>query len=164
MGIKTISPSDAGVLFRAGKLSYKLHKGQKEVYDQLRSWEVHSLAIRERGELVDGMFPRIFVMDCSRRFGKDVLGINISLENALRTPGGVFVYATAFAKDINEIVIPLFQQIVADCPPQMRPVFKTAHQGQSAAIHFHNKAIIRLVGIDRNPDGLRGRWADGIVI
>ncbi len=159
--IKTVTEADARTLFAAGRLSYKLHKGQKEIYDQFRAWEEHCFAVRQRGEVVQGMFPRVFVMDCSRRFGKDVLGIIIALENALRMPKGVFVYATAFARDLTEIVIPLFQQIVEDCPPSMRPVFKTAHQGQSAAIHFHNKAVLRLVGVDRNPDGLRGRWMDG---
>ncbi len=160
---KTLNSGDAATLWKAGRLAYKLHAGQKEIYDQFRAWEAHSQATRARGEKVDGLFPRIFVMDCARRFGKDVLSIIISLENALRQPNGVFIYATAFGKDIQEIVIPLFSQIVADCPPNMRPTYKTAHQGQSAAIHFHNKAIIRLVGVDRGPDSLRGKWADGAV-
>lgn len=161
---KNLPAQDANILWRAGKLKYKLHKGQQEIYDQFRAWEEASFQAREKGIILEGLYPRVYVMDCARRFGKDVLGIDISLENCLREPGGVFTYACAFQKDIQEIVLPLFHQIVQDCPAYIRPVFRTAHQGQSAAIHFHNKAILRLVGIDRNPDGLRGRYSNGVFI
>lgn len=151
-------------LWRAGKLRWKLHVDQKRVYDKYRAWEEHALSERKAERIMPGMYPRIFQFDVSRRWGKDFLSLLIRLEDAIRKPGGHFMYATAFGKDISGIVIPLFHALCEDCPIDIKPEYKQSFQGTEAGIYFPNGSIIRLVGIDRNPDGLRGRHCDGVTI
>lgn len=151
-------------LWRAGKLRWKLHASQKEVYDKYRAWEAHALEERTAGRRMPGLFPRIFQFDISRRWGKDFLGLLIRLEDAIRKPGGHFTYATAYAKDIAGIVVPLFHQLVEDCPLDVKPEFKQSFQGTEAGLYFPNGSVVKLIGIDRNPDGLRGRFSDGVTI
>lgn len=159
-----ISAKDAATLWKAGKLRYKLHSGQRELHDHYRAWADSSLKARQAGEMLSGKYPRIYVADCSRRFGKDFWGITERIEDAIQRPGSVLTYATAYAKDISSIVVPLFEQIIQDCPHTFKPVFKASYQGTEAGFYFPNKSVIKLVGIDRNPDGLRGRFSDGITI
>ncbi len=152
------------VLWRAGRLSWKLHAGQREAYDKYRAWEKACFEARLRKERLPGKFPRIFLADCSRRFGKDYLGILIRVEDALRKPKQMLTYATSFGKDISAIVIPLIESICEDCPPEIKPNFKRSDQGAEGGYYFKNGSVIKLVGIDRNPDGLRGRYSDGITV
>jgi hypothetical protein len=151
-------------LWRAGKLRYKLHKSQKEVYDDYRAWEAHAFQERKADRILPGVFPRVFMFDISRRWGKDFAGLLIRIEDAIRRPGGRFTYATAYQKDISSIVVPLFHEICEDCPLDIKPEFKQSFQGTEAGFHFPNGSVILLIGIDRNPDGMRGRYSDGITI
>jgi hypothetical protein len=160
----SLSASDAALLWRSGRLRYKLHAGQREGYDAYRSWEKSSLEARKRGEILLGLYPRVFVFDCARRFGKDFLGLLIRIEDALQRPGSIVTYATAFGKDITDIVIPLVEKITEDCPASLKPYYKASSQDSPAGFYFKNKSIIKLVGIDKNPEGLRGRHSDGITI
>lgn len=159
-----VAETDKKLLFRAGRLSWKLHSGQLEVYNKYRAWEKSSLEARKRGEALPGKLPRIFIADCGRRFGKDFLCVLIRCEDALRTGKLILTYATALAKDITEIVIPLVEKIFEDAPDNLRPVLKSGFNGTSAGFHFHNGSVLRLVGIDRSPDSLRGRFSDGFTI
>lgn len=159
-----ISAKDAAILWGAGKLRYKLHAGQREAYDQYRNWELKCFEARKRQEILPGLYPRVFIFDCARRFGKDYLGLVLRIEDALRRPGSVLTYATAFGKDITDIVIPLVEKIIEDCPSSLKPLYKSSSQDSPAGFYFKNKSIIKLVGIDKNPEGLRGRFSDGLSI
>lgn len=158
------SNADIALLWKAGRLRYKLHAGQREGYDMYREWERDTLAARKRGEKLTGLYPRIFIFDCARRFGKDFLGLLLRIEDALQRPGSILTYATAFGKDITDIVIPLVEKITEDAPVALRPVYKASSQDSPAGYYFKNKSIIKLVGIDKNPEGLRGRGSDGVTI
>lgn len=160
----TLATADTALLWKAGRLRYKLHAGQREAYDQYRAWEKTSFEARKKGEILPGLYPRVFVFDCARRFGKDFLGLLIRIEDALQRPGSVLTYATAFGKDITDIVIPLVEKISEDCPAALRPHYKASSQDSPAGFYFRNKSIIKLVGIDKNPEGLRGRHSDGLSI
>lgn len=159
-----LKASDVALLVKAGRLKFKLHAGQRELHDHYRAWEKKSCEARKRGEKLPGRYPRIYVADCSRRFGKDFWGITQRIEDAIQRPNSMLTYATAYQKDIAEIVIPLFEQITQDFPPGLKPVYKQSFQGQVAGFYFPNKSLIKLVGIDRNPDSLRGKYSDGITI
>lgn len=157
--------SEIGTLWRAGRLRYKLHTGQKKAYDGYRAWEKESFEKRQRGEKIEGRWPRIYVLNCARRFGKDYLCCLIRIEDCLR--GGkdsIYSYGTAHQKDIASIVIPLIEKICEDCPPSIKPVFKQSYQGTEAGYYFRNGAILKLVGLDSDPDSLRGRWSNGTTI
>lgn len=150
-------------LWRAGKLRYKLHAGQRDIYDKYRQWKDYALAERQAGRKLPGLYPRIYQMSCSRRLGKDYLGVTLMLEEALRKPGARLTYATSFQKDIASIVIPIFELICEDAPLDVKPVFKQSFQGVESGYYLPNGSVILLVGVERNPDSLRGRYSDGIV-
>ena len=159
-----ISDSDKALLWKTGRLRFKLHAGQRELHDHYRKWEKHTYDMRKREEKLPGKLPRVYVADCSRRFGKDFFGVLARIEDAIQRPGSVLTYGTAFQKDIVDIVIPLFEQITGDCPSSMRPSFRGASQNRPAGFFFPNKSFIKLVGVDKDPDGLRGRFSDGITL
>lgn len=158
------SAADKALLWKSGRLSYLLHSGQREIHEHYRAWEKSGYELRKREEKLPGRFPRVYVADCSRRWGKDFWGITQRIEDAIRRPNSVLTYATAFKSDISSIVLPLFEQITQDCPTSLRPVFRTSYQGTEAGFYFPNKSVIKLVGIDKNVDGLRGRFSDGVTI
>lgn len=155
---------DKAALWRAGKLRWKLHSDQKGVYDKYRAWEKFAFEERKAKRKLPGLYPRFYQFDCSRRYGKDYLGLLIRIEDCLRKPGGRFSYATAYQKDITSIVVPLIEQIIEDAPLDVKPIYKQAFQGQESGYFFPNGACLLLVGIERNPDGLRGRYSDGVTI
>ena len=156
--------ADSAKLWRAARLRYKLHSGQRDIYDHYRTWEKQSHEARKRGESQNGYWPRVYAINCGRRFGKDFMSLLIRLEDGLRNPGSTYTYATAYAKDIASIVLPLFDQLVEDCPESLKPLYRQSYQGTEAGLFFPNGSIIRLVGIDTNPNGLRGRASDGFTI
>lgn len=156
-----LSAAQKATLWRSGNIFYLLHAGQLDVYRRFRSWESTGLEMRLRGEEQPGDYPRVYILDCSRRFGKDFLSLIIAIENAIRRPGSVLTYATAFQKDINEIVVPLMEQILRDCPDKAKPVYRTSHQGTSNGYYFPNKSVLKMVGVETRPDSLRGRFSDG---
>ncbi len=119
---------------------------------------------RVLGQEVPGRFPRVFVMDLSRRLGKDFTCLLIRIEDAIRKPNSMLTYATAYQKDIKGIVLPLFEKLIEDCPKHLKPKLVGASRTGEPGIHFPNGSIIRLAGIDRGLDGLRGRHSDGVTI
>lgn len=142
-----------------GNLAWKLDEHQLRVYEQYRLWEERSPANDNAGEM-----HRIFVLDISRRWGKTFLCVLIKIEDCLRMPGSFHTYACAFAKDIAEIVLPLADEICGDAPDSISPRFQQTKEGQSMGLFFKNGSVLRLVGIDKHPKGLRGRFSDGFVV
>lgn len=145
--------------WEAGLLSWKLDPHQLRVYEQYRDWELQEPANDNAGEM-----HRIFVLDISRRWGKTFLCVLIKIEDCLRMPGSFHTYACAFAKDIAEIVLPLADEICGDAPDHIAPKFQQTKEGQSMGLFFKNGSVLRLVGIDKHPKGLRGRFSDGFVV
>lgn len=156
-----LTPAQRSSLWRAGKTFYLLHSGQLEVYRKYRAWESDSFEKRKAGVELPGMYPRVYVLDCSRRFGKDFLSLQIADENARQRPKSIQTYATAYQKDINEIVVPLMDIILQDCPEAMRPIYRTSYQGTANGYYYPNGAVIKLVGVESRPASLRGRFSDG---
>lgn len=144
-----------------GDLSYKLQAHQLPVYAKYRAWEQLPTTAGA------GKRRRIFVMDIGRQWGKTSLVLLIKLEDALRRPGSRHTFATAFAKDIADILIPLQEMFCEDAPADCRPVFKQSKTGESQGFYFpkHGPAkgsVVKLVGVDLHPRALRGRASDGM--
>jgi hypothetical protein len=127
-----------------GKLDYKLHAGQQILRAKLRAAP-----------------NQLFVGECARQFGKSFVMVVEALELAFSQPKARVKYGTAFHTDLIEFIIPAFDAVLADCPEEIRPKFKV--QG-SKFIVPHNKSEIKLVGLDKNPNGLRGNVIDLIVL
>ena len=135
-----------------GDLWWLLNSDQRKVYWQYRKWE-------ERDpETEPGQFPRVFVFDIGRRWGKTTTLLIILFENALRNPGRRYRYATAYYKYIKGIIADVYRYVGETCPADLKPRL-IGH-----TFKFHNGSEISLVGLDVNPDGLRGLSSDGDVI
>ncbi len=152
------SVSDALIYesWRRGRLRWLLRPYQLEAYDAYRTWENldPSRSI--------GRYGRIFNLDVTRRWGKSTFSTLIRIEDGLRNPGRVYRSVTAFQKDIEEIVDDIARVLLDSCPQEFRPVFKLSSGAQSAGFYFpHNSSVLKLAGLDKNPNALRGRASDG---
>jgi hypothetical protein len=150
--------------WRAGDLSWTLHEDQYRVYSDYREWTKRSTTTGP------GEYQRVFVFDIARRWGKTWLNLTILLEECIRRPGSVTTFACATAKDIGDIVRPLLAEILdRGCPWDLRAEYRVSRQGESGGYYFPEDgpakgSRIKLVGLDVDPDGLRGRGLDFIVI
>lgn len=126
-----------------GRLDYKLHAGQKLIRASYRTSQ-----------------SQLFVGECSRQFGKSYLLVLEAIETAIQKKRARIKYGTAFLTDLAEFILPTFEAILEDCPEDLRPKYKT----QGSKWVFPNKAEIKLVGLDRKPNGLRGNVIDLIVL
>lgn len=158
-----ISEADRALLWSRGKLKFLLKPNQRAVYDAFQTWNEEAIAARASGQKLPGKFPRLFVFDCSRRYGKDFISLLVLLEKALVRKNGNYIYAAAHQKEISEIANMLLPQILETCPPHLKPVYRDSYRGQPQGIYFNNGSVIKLVGLDLNPDGLRGKHMDGAV-
>lgn len=140
----SLSKSEAkNVLWTRGELSWKLHDGQHVIERAFKA---------SKGTLA--------VMLCARRFGKTYWACVKSLEVQIRKPKARVIIATAFQTDITEIVKPIFDNILQDQPRSVRPTYKESKK----KFVFDNGSEIVLCGLDKNPDGGRGRAVDLYVI
>jgi terminase large subunit-like protein len=126
-----------------GDLNWKLHAAQKILDETFRN---------ARGQL--------FVGNCSRQWGKSFWAVKTAIACARSKPKAQIRYGAAFQSDLEEFIIPAFDKILDDCPDELRPKFNT----QKATYIFPNGSRIKLVGLDRKPNGLRGNTLDMIIV
>lgn len=137
-----------------GELSWLLHDDQLRVYRHYREWEQRPPANE------GGQFARIYVLDIGRRWGKTTLRFVIRCEDCLRHPGRTYRYASAYQKNVDEIVNDISRYVLDTAPDDVRPTYGT-RRGVGTGFFFPNGSVLLLVGLDQNPDGLRGRASDG---
>lgn len=145
--------------WRAGKLRWLMHASQQQAYDRYRAWETTRL--NDERDPVPGSYPRIFALPVSKRWGKTSLCLWILAEDCIRHPGTVRRYASAFQANIAEIVNDVSREVFATAPPDVCPAYKGSQGPQGAGFYFPNGSVIRLVGVDLHPNGLRGQSSDG---
>lgn len=129
--------------WRAGDLRYKLHAGQRIVWDTLGKAK-----------------SKLFVINCSRQWGKSRGMVTRAVARAASIPKYRIKYAAAFRDDLKEFIIPHFESVLEDCPEDLRPRW-VASQNKYV---FPNGSEIKLIGIDKNPNGLRGNTIDEIYL
>lgn len=136
-------------LWEKGILTWKLH-GTFDKPGQLK--------IEEAFECATG---KLFVVDSSRQLGKSTWAAKTCIEVALKKKGARIRYATAFLTDLEQFIIPAFDMVLEDCPAHLRPIWRA----QKSEWYFpSSKSKIRLVGLDRKPNGLRGNRLDLVVL
>lgn len=127
-----------------GNLRYKLKPIQRTIYDSLKSCT----------EL-------IYVINCSRRLGKSTTMACLALETALRTPNSHVHYGAPTQKDLKKFILPIFRQLLADCPDDLRPEWK---QFDGCWV-FPNGSFIQLCGCNNKQyDNLRGSKSDLFIL
>lgn len=128
--------------WRAGDLRHLLHADQRTVYDALHASK-----------------SRRFVLEIARRYGKTVLLVVLSLEAALRRPGGRVVYGAPTYKMLSEFVHPAFALVTREAPEDCRP------QWNEAKSHYTlpNGSWVHLFGADDEHQAARGRGSDAVL-
>lgn len=129
------------ILWLRGELSWKLHSAQSKLEN-----------------IYTGISGQLFVGNCSRQWGKSYWAVKKAIEIAIRIPKAQIRYGAAFQSDLVDFIIPAFDQILEDAPEKVRGK-KIGH-----FYLFPNGSRIKLVGLDKNPNGLRGNTLDLIVI
>lgn len=131
-----------------GVLRYKLNPDQRVVYDAFRAWQ----ADKKRG--------KYFGLDISRRWGKSYLMLIILLEEVIRGDKSKrWAYFTDTERMAGEITHPLLDQILADCPPELRPTWVSSKKRYI----FPSNSKLEVFGLD-DPNKGRGRHLDGAVL
>ena len=104
---------------------------------------------------------RVYVLCCSRRWGKSWLGAALGIETAISQPGARIAYAAPTMKMAREIIVPHMVALLEDCPDDMAPVFSKAELTWT----YPNGSRVILAGCDNgNAERLRGTSMDlGIV-
>lgn len=159
--------------WRLGELAeMKLDEHQLEVYWLYRKWEeeitaarmVASVAEREKKRGVRGLV-RVFVMDIARRWGKTFLVALILIEDLIRNKRWIKTYGTAAFKDLADIVIPMIDELCEDAPSDVKPLFHSSFRGIDNVYVFPSTGSqLKLVGLDKQRMGQRGRASHGMAI
>lgn len=129
------------ILWRRGNLSWKLHAAQETLEKVFRE-----------------ALGQLFVGNCSRQWGKSYWAVKIAVETAIKIPRAQIRYGAAFQSDLVDFIIPAFEKILEDAPDSVKGR-KVGHY-----YLFPNGSRIKLVGLDKNPNGLRGNTLDLIII
>lgn len=128
-----------------GILSWKLHAGQQVI---------------ENSYL--GIANKFFLLNCSRRFGKTFWLVIKALENLIssKNPFPRIKLASATFEDLKEFILPTFETILADCHFYGEGKRLRYYRSDRKFVYEPNGGEIKLLGIDRNPDGGRGPYCD----
>lgn len=139
--MKAVSDEDLWAhLWSVGDLSLLLSKGQQRF----------SSAYAESDSIK-------FVVCCSRRYGKSYWLCAEALSKACATPGAQLRYAAPTAKMVKSIVVPHMRNLLASCPADMRPQYRS----QDGLWLFPNGSEIHVAGCDNGgADRLRGTSTD----
>lgn len=129
------------ILWHRGDLSWKLHSAQQLLDKTYRN-----------------ITGQLFVGNCSRQWGKSYWAVTKAVEQAIRYPKSQIRYGAAFQTDLVDFIIPAFEKVLEDAPESVRGK-KVGHY-----YNFPNGSRIKLVGLDKNPNGLRGNTLDLIII
>lgn len=131
-------------LWRRGLLGYKRHSTQRLIK-----------------EAVDASSHSSHFLLCSRRLGKSYELLLEAFETAIQIAGSRILYLAPWAKNASEITEDAAVQILADCPKELLPEFKS----QVKEFHFKNGSIIRVKGVNgEHAQYLRGGAADLVIL
>jgi hypothetical protein len=124
------------MLWNQGVLTWKLDTVQKDLYAAYKTAKHKTL-----------------VWSCSRRSGKSYALCVIALEQCLQKPNSIVKFIAPSQKHVKMIIRPLLKKLLNDCPPELRPDFRTADN----IYRFPNGSEIQLAGTDNgHAESLRG--------
>lgn len=123
-------------LWRKAHLSWKLQGNQKLIYDHFKNCA-----------------EDISACLISRQYGKSFTLCVIAVEFCIANPGAIIKYACPQQKMVERVIKPRIKEIIADCPADLKPEWKT----QEKVWSFPNGSEIQVAGTDGgNYDNLRG--------
>lgn len=111
-----------------GRLYTHLNPSQKKIYDAYHAAKADH--------------PK-FVVNCSRKLGKSVLGLFIATECALSKPNSLVAFIAPTVDHVQKYIKQLYQVVYATCPEDLKPrVLK-------AELVFQNGSKILFCGVGR---------------
>lgn len=134
------------------------------LYELWKRGDIGPLLFHAGQQKIDAVYRNspgaVVVFNISRQWGKTYFGVKTAVELAIKKPKARIRIAAAFETDLGEFIEPAFDTILETCPPELRPRYIQ----QKKRYVFPNGSIIKLVGLDRKPNGLRGNSIDLIII
>jgi hypothetical protein len=138
------SPARAvAALWKRGELNYKLRPEQQAIK-----------------ALLDKSGRELVVPNVARKIGKTTTCVTWACEQGRKRKMHIR-YATAFLSDLTEFLLPIIDMVIADCPEHLRPVY---NQSKKTYTFPGTGSVIKLVGLDKNKNGLRGNIIDILII
>lgn len=122
--------------WRRGSLLWKLDSNQLGIVEEMEA--------KPRGR---------FVLECARRLGKTFLLCVLAVMVCLRKKGARVVYAGPTIKDVTEFILPNFDAVCEDAPPECKPWYD-ATKGH---LKFPNGSYVHIFGCDDKRKANRGR-------
>lgn len=130
--------------WKRGNLAYKLNPDQRSVYDAFRAWESDP----RRGPY--------YGLDISRQWGKSFDMVLIGIEDCIRGQRtDRAAYWTSTERMAQEIVHPIVDTLLSDCPPDLRPKWIASKK----KYRFPDGQELEVLGLD-DPNRARGRYLD----
>jgi len=157
------------LLYKTGRINYKLQRHQIPDVERFDRWNVERQGIAYlRGLREQGLqFDNLWCDEKGRRWGKTAKWLILGAREMLRRPGARGMIATPLQKSIGGIIVPLTKILFADAPAGFFPEYK----GTNAATGDHEclyipatDSSIKLVGLDKHADALRGSYLDFCII
>ena len=153
LGLRLHLANNPHEAWTTGQLWYKLDGNGLRAYRRIR-------------KAIAKPFGR-FILNWARRTGKTFLLLLITLEDAIRTPGGRFNVAAATKESLTQFIWPLFKKISADCPDELMPWYSES-QGRIEFDKHHGKnaAVVQLAGCNDSKavERLRGPYSHGNMV
>lgn len=126
-------------LWRRGELTYKLHSGQTDLHRLVET-------LKRGGH-------KLGAGRAARRIGKTFFLSEFASSECIKNPRVSIPFGTTTIKAVKQIVLPIFHEILKDCPRQLRPRFNR----QDSVFEFPNGSTIPLFGTDAgHAEKLRG--------
>lgn len=129
-------------LYRRGNLDHLLHAGQIKIQASLTK-----------------IPKQVKPILCARGFGKTYFGAKEAVATCTRKTSRVKI-GTEFQTDLEEFLLPNFEAVLESCPKSCLPKWKSS----GSKYVFPNGSEIKLIGLDRKPNGLRGTHKTDLII
>lgn len=135
----TLSKSEIiAALWRRGNLEFKMHSVQKEMWERYKSAESNSTS----------------VWLLARQSGKSYCLAIIALIEAINNPKCIIKMLTDTKIHMEDVLIPIFEEIMEDCPEDLKPTYNRNRFRYT----FANGAQIQFAGSDNgHAERLRGQ-------
>lgn len=92
--------------WQMGRLYVHLNPSQRKIYDQ------YKLSAQANSK---------FVVNCSRKIGKSVLGMFLAAETCIQKPKALVAFIAPTIDDVQEYVRQLYDVAFASCPEELKP-------------------------------------------
>ncbi len=92
--------------WQVGRLYVHLNPSQRRIYDTFKA---------SKGK------NSKFVVNCSRKLGKSVLGLFLATETCIETPGALVAFVAPTVDDVQEYVQQLYTVVFSTCPDHLKP-------------------------------------------